>query len=110
MSRLSLQLWQNLLSKPVKKTDELTTHHYIKEEQSKFLKTLKETLGSNDIIVQMEFAENYSFLIQHSSQGFHWNNCQATIHPIVIYYKPADNTQLLLYHTHTSMMFSDTTI
>lgn len=80
------------------KVDELTTHHYIKEEQSRFLKDLKENLPENEIIVQMDFAENYAFIVQDASQSFHWNNLQATLHPIVIYYmsnkqqQPQNNT------------------
>lgn len=35
----------------------------------------------------MDFAENYSFLVQDASQAFHWNNSQATLHPIVVYYR-----------------------
>ena len=35
--------------------------------------------------VLLDFAENYSFVIEDEVQGFHWNNIQATVHPIVIY-------------------------
>ena len=34
----------------------------------------------------LDFAENYSFLVQDASPGFHWNKSQATIHPFVIHY------------------------
>ena len=29
----------------------------------------------------------YSFVAQDELQAFHWNNVQATLHPIVIYYR-----------------------
>ena len=47
---------------------------------------LKVTLPSNHILILLDFAENYSFLIQDAVQGFHWNNSQATLHPFVIYF------------------------
>ena len=34
----------------------------------------------------LDFAENYSFIVQDAMQGFHWNSSQTTIHPFVIYY------------------------
>lgn len=45
------------------------------------------TESDTEVLVSCDFAENYSFIIQNSAQGFHWNNSQATIHPFVIYYK-----------------------
>ena len=46
-----------------------------------------------EIIVLGDFSENYAFVVQDSSQGFHWTNDQATLHPFVIYYKK--DSQLL---------------
>ena len=34
-----------------------------------------------------DFAENYAFVIQNSTQSFHWNNNQATVFTVVVYYK-----------------------
>ena len=45
----------------------------------------------------LDFAENYSFLVQDAVQGYHWNNSQATLHPFVIYFKPVDELQVLNY-------------
>ena len=33
------------------------------------------------------FAENYLFFIQGEVQAFHWNNVQATSHPVITYYR-----------------------
>ena len=30
-----------------------------------------------------DFAENFTFIMQDDIQSYHWNNAQATIHPIV---------------------------
>ena len=47
----------------------------------------KDTIDDCSAIVLFDFAENYSFVIQDEVQGFHWNNLQATLHPIVLYYR-----------------------
>lgn len=78
------------------KVDELSAHHFIKEKQSAFLKELKSQFQPSEVIIQMDFAENYAFLVQDASQAFHWNNSQATLHPIVVYYKTS--TQCVREH------------
>ena len=37
--------------------------------------------------ILLDFAENYSFIVQDAIQGYHWNNSQATLHAIVVYNK-----------------------
>ena len=46
-----------------------------------------------------DFSENYmySFVLQDASQGFHWNNTQATIHPFVAYYLESHEVHQLSY-------------
>lgn len=74
---------------------ELLPHHYIAKQQAKFLKCLKDELEVNEAINILDFSENYSFVIQDSVQGYYWSNDQATIHPLVTYYKdPEDPTEL----------------
>ena len=66
--------------------DKLRDHHFIAKAQSSYLTKLKESLSPNQLIVLLDFAENYSFIVQDAVQGHHWNNSQATLHPVVIYY------------------------
>ena len=47
---------------------------------------MKENLNFGKSVIVLDFAENYSFLVQDAAQGFHSNDSQATIHPFVIYY------------------------
>ncbi|KAJ8675721.1 hypothetical protein QAD02_011507 [Eretmocerus hayati] len=47
---------------------------------------LKINLQPGQFIVCFDFAENYAFVVQNSAQSFHWNNNQATIFTVVIYY------------------------
>ena len=44
---------------------------------------VKLSLQSDVFQVTADFAENYSFILQDEAQGFHWNNSQATIHPLL---------------------------
>ena len=71
----------------IQEIDTLTTHHYIAKNQSNYLKHLKETLKPNEAIITLDFADNYSFIIQDAIQGYHWNNSQATLHPFVVYFR-----------------------
>ena len=70
--------------------DNLTSHSYIARCQSRYLITRKNCLDSSSCMVLLDFAENYQFHIQNEIQGFHWNQSQCTIHPVVIYYKMQD--------------------
>ncbi|KYN27624.1 hypothetical protein ALC57_02985 [Trachymyrmex cornetzi] len=65
----------------------LKFHHFIANEQSSFFKNLKDNLLPDEFMICFDFAENYAFVIQNSAQSFHWNNDQATIFTVVIYYK-----------------------
>ena len=40
-----------------------------------------------EFLVTADFAKNYAFVVQEAAQAFHWNNNQATLFPLVIYYK-----------------------
>ena len=65
----------------------LRTHDFIAKQQAAFLFEKKANLKEGEAVVNGDFAQNYSFVILDSVQGFHWNNDQATIHPVVAYYK-----------------------
>ena len=67
--------------------DKLRDHHFIAKGQSSYLTRLKESLSANQVIILLDFAENYSFVVQDAVQAYHYNNSQATLHPAVIYYK-----------------------
>ena len=80
----TIEEYINLLSE---KVFELCEHCFISKAQSNFLKYKKETVSQNEAIILLDFAENYSFIIQDAVQGFHWENSQATLHPSVAYYR-----------------------
>lgn len=43
----------------------------------------------------MDFAENYSFVVQDAVQGQHWNNSQTTLHPFAVYYRECGDVKCL---------------
>lgn len=65
----------------------LQRHAFIAKQQSQYLKTLKSSLNEGQFIVICYLAENYAFVVQEAVPGFHWNNNQATIYPVVIYFR-----------------------
>ena len=69
------------------KVEKLLTHAFISTQQSAYIKALKVALPNGEIIVNLDFAENYAFVVQDAPPGFHWNNNQATVFVAYIYYK-----------------------
>ena len=51
----------------------LRKHDFIAKDQASFLVELQSQLKDGEVIVQGDFSENYSFIIQDAVQGFHWN-------------------------------------
>lgn len=47
----------------------------------------KNNLTEGQVVVNCDFAENYSFMLQDEVQSYHWTSSQATLHPFIIYYK-----------------------
>lgn len=69
------------------KLNKITAHSFIARTQGKYLKQRKEDLQEDEVIVLVDFAENYKFLVQDEIQGYHWNKSQCTLHPVVVYTK-----------------------
>ncbi|CAD6240964.1 GSCOCG00012599001-RA-CDS [Cotesia congregata] len=76
----------------------LLPHNFIAKEQAAYLRALKESITENKFIVIVDFAENYAFVVQDAAPGFNWNNDQATVYTVVIYYKVENQL------THQSMV------
>lgn len=65
----------------------LLQHSFIAKQQSSFHRFRRENLANDECMAICDFAENYAFVIQDAAPGFHWNNNQATVYPVVLYYK-----------------------
>lgn len=74
------------------KIEKLQLHAFISTQQSAFFKQLKNELTTDEVIINLDFAENYAFIVQDAPPGFHWNNNQATVFVAYIYYKDGDVT------------------
>lgn len=84
------------------KLTNLSVHHYIAKHQANYLKRLKENLQEDKLVILMDFAENYSFMMQDEIQGFHWDNSQATLHPFAVYTRENDGVKC-----HSMCIISD---
>ena len=61
--------------------------------QSLYMKELKAGITPlTEIILQGDFAENFSYVVQDEIQSFHWENKQATLHPFVAYCRMTGGT------------------
>ncbi|KAJ8688649.1 hypothetical protein QAD02_024444 [Eretmocerus hayati] len=81
----------------------LLRHDFIAKNQASFMKKLKESLSFGHVLVQVDFSENLSSLVQDAVPGYYWSNNQATLHPWVCYWIDSDgNIQHL-----TVIMISD---
>ena len=68
--------------------------------QYEHLKSLKENLAVNEVIVQMDFAENYTCQSVEEVQSVYWNASMVTLHPTVAYFQSETGEM-----THQSMVF-----
>lgn len=91
------------------KMEVLRPHAFIATQQASFYSDCKSTLATKEMLVTVDFSENYSFVLQDAAQGFHWNNSQATIHPFVAYYKYRSNNLCHLSYVISEALHHDTT-
>ena len=68
----------------------LKTHDFVAKKQSLFVNNVKSNLQEGEFLVCCDFAENCAFVIQNSTRNFHWNNSQAIVFTVVVYYKQND--------------------
>lgn len=82
----------------------LKPHSFLSKQQSQFFKDKKDNLDDGEVLVVLDFSENYKYIAQDASQAFHFNNTQCTVFPVVYYYK--ENSEI----KHKSLVFlSDST-
>ena len=79
--------------------EELRPHSFISKAQSRYLNQLKENLASSSAIFLGDFAENVSLVVQDEIQSLHWNNTMCTLHPVVIFYRKAENSISHFWYT-----------
>ena len=62
-------------------------HYEVMRNQYKQTQVLKETLPHNEIVIYMDFVENYSCKTADEIQSAYWNATQVTLHPMFIYFR-----------------------
>lgn len=77
----------------------LKPHSFLAKQQSQFFSYVKDNLHDGEVLVILDFAENYKYIAQDASQAFHFNNKQCTVFPVVCYYK--EDTEI----KHKSLVF-----
>ena len=81
---------EEFIAKIVDDVCEVCPHHFTAKAQASHPKMAKENLSENELIILLDFAENYSFAVQDAVQGFHWENSQATLYPFVAYFRSSN--------------------
>ena len=87
---------EEFIAKLVDDVCEVCPHHFLAKAQANHLKIAKENLSEIELIMLLDYAEKYSFVVQDVLKGFHLENSQATIHPFVAYFKSSNGS---LKHT-----------
>ena len=79
--------WSDLFKVFNSKLDTLARHQFNWIHQTEMCRHLKETLSEEEVVVHMDFSENYSCKLATEIQAFHFGSSrkQATIHTIVVY-------------------------
>ena len=90
------------------KLELLRPHSFIASQQAQFYSKCKTNLQVGEILVTVDFSENYSFILQDAAQGFHWNNSQATLHPFVAYFVDSGELRHLSYVIISDCLHHDT--
>ena len=86
----------------------LSPHSFIASQQSTFYKDCMSALQPGELLVTVDFSENYAFVVQDAVQGFHWNNSQATIHPFACYYMESEKACHLSFVVISECLHHDT--
>ena len=74
----------------------ITSPSFIARSQCQYLNKLKENLKCGEVIILGDFVENFSFIVKDEIQGYHWNNQQCNLHPIVLDYRKENESELVL--------------
>jgi hypothetical protein len=90
---------EKFISKLESDTAEFKDHVFRVHKQYKQMRTLKENLSEHDMILHMDFAENYICKSIDEIQSAYWNKTGVTLHPVVVYFKREKQ------HQHKSFVF-----
>jgi hypothetical protein len=87
----------------------LTLHHYISKAQAQAFSKSKKNLKANETIVQLDFSENFTCVVQDAVQASYFSGTQVTLHPYVAYYHENSEGKSQSYCIISNHMVHDST-
>ena len=79
-------------------------HNFNAKKHTSYIETLKTILKRNELIIGVDFAENYFFIVYDEIWSFWWNKNSAAIYPFVVYHEDEDD---LLKHDSYAIISGD---
>lgn len=68
------------------------THCFVKHVQEKYFDSKRQALSETEVLIQLDFAENYSLISQDEIQSAHWSHQQVTIFTCVAWFSDATHS------------------
>ena len=65
-------------------------HHFVKVEQSQFFQKLMKKVSPENVLLQVDFSENFTIIHQDAIQADHWTNKMVSIYTAVTWFKTAE--------------------
>lgn len=81
-----IKLWE-------KEVNDFSEHVARLRKQFFEIRNLKQTLPEGEVVLHMDFAENYNCKTADEIQSAYWNQSQVTLHPMVLYYRDTTSLQ-----------------
>ena len=81
-------------------------HTFVKRQQSKAFKDARQNVTTNALVIQVDFAENYSCKYQNEIQSAHWTNKMVSIFTAVVWYRQQQDGDII---TKSFALVSDCT-
>ena len=71
-------------------------HCFVKSQQSLHFQQLQQNVTGNNVLMQIDFSENFTILQQHEVQSAHWTNDQVRLYTAVVW--SLDRCHILRYY------------
>ena len=75
------------------KVKDLSAHLFRAKWQQHTFAEIKEHMPPKSVVMVLDFAENYTCMMQNEAQSHHWAVGQVTIHPVVAYVNNSDSSR-----------------
>ncbi|KAJ4440626.1 hypothetical protein ANN_08773 [Periplaneta americana] len=77
-------------------------HCYVKKKQSTYFRMLLDNASDTEVLLQVDFSENYSIIHQNEVQSAHWSHDQVTLFTACFWYKDKVKSYVIVsdYMTH----------